>query len=266
MVALLKIAHKLPQAQGRLVKRLAAANAPQRLLIELRKRAAKRFAGTDDGRKSIAHISQSHGLALRAFFVGINDLILDLFLDLVALETDIANGVEHFDARDLPIKLHGLVVNCGVNPPHRRRRGKGIAEPLHFAIRRRPAREISPAFQGNFYRSSRPSRSAHSSNLQFVHLLAPPNLAGRFSSFIYFYSRLKNWRHICGKIQAKVCQVPFQKMMPFSSSSGHCSPISSVYSCAYCGRKMQYPLGRGGCPRLAGRKSGSAKRSQLSRS
>ena len=111
-VALFKITDKFAHSKFWLVKTLSVPDAPQRLLIQLDLFSCKSRTWNDRRRDPIADILQCRCLPLRSFLLGGDLLRADSIFDLVALEADIADGVQYLNAVDLPAELLRFHINC----------------------------------------------------------------------------------------------------------------------------------------------------------
>jgi hypothetical protein len=64
-------------------------------------------------RDTIPDVFQCHGLPLGSLVLRVHKVLpADGTLDLIALETDVLDGIEHLDAVYLPVKFHWLTVDC----------------------------------------------------------------------------------------------------------------------------------------------------------
>ena len=83
----------------------SCSDAPQRLLVQLELFSRKSRAGNDRRRDPVADVLQRRRLPLRSLLLGGDRLRTDGTFDLVALEADIADGVQYLNAVDLPAEL-----------------------------------------------------------------------------------------------------------------------------------------------------------------
>ena len=150
-VALLKVAGKFPQAQGRLEIAFASADAPQGLLIELRFLSHKGGLGHDGRRDPIADVLQGHRLQLGPFLLRGDRRCARRGFDLVAFETDVADGAEHLDAVDLPPELLRFHVDRREDAPGGGWGREGIGQPLYLGIGHGKTGKIPPHFDDDLF-------------------------------------------------------------------------------------------------------------------